>query len=200
MKELSKEFFKQDTVKVAKKLLGKIIVIGDLKGRIVETEAYGKDPASHAFKRTERSAIMFDTYGHVYVYLIYGMYNCINFTTEKETVPGAVLIRAVEPLNEIELIKQRRKTNKKDNLCSGPGKLCQAFDIDKRYNNLVIGNEIKIYDDKFKLNHFKIGQSSRIGIKDALHLEWRFYIIDNEHVSKVKINQKNEKKSQIIDN
>ncbi|MBT3451523.1 DNA-3-methyladenine glycosylase, partial [archaeon] len=167
---------------------------------IVETEAYGKDPASHAFKRTERSAIMFDTYGHVYVYLIYGMYNCINFTTEKETVPGAVLIRAVEPLNEIELIKQRRKTNKKDNLCSGPGKLCQAFDIDKRYNNLVIGNEIKIYDDKFKLNHFKIGQSSRIGIKDALHLEWRFYIIDNEHVSKVKINQKNEKKSQIIDN
>lgn len=193
MKQLPKQFFKQDTVKVAQELLGKIIVIGNLKGRIVETEAYGKDLASHAFKRTERSAIMFDTYGHVYVYLIYGMYNCINFTTENKGFPGAVLIRGIEPLEGIEVMKQRRKTDKHHNLCSGPGKLCQAFDIDKRHNNLIVGDEVKVYDDGFKLNRSKISKSQRIGIKDALHLEWRFYIKDNEHVSKVKINNHQKK-------
>ncbi|HLD79660.1 MAG TPA: DNA-3-methyladenine glycosylase, partial [Candidatus Nanoarchaeia archaeon] len=97
MKELSSSFFAQDTVKTAQDLLGKIISINGMLVRIVETEAYGKDPASHAFKRTDRSALMYDTYGHVYVYLIYGMYWCLNFTSNQDEA-GAVLIRAVEPL------------------------------------------------------------------------------------------------------
>ena len=185
MKQLSPSFFARDTVKVAQELLGKIVSVNGFLGRIVETEAYGRDPASHAFKKTDRSRLMFDTYGHVYVYLIYGMYNCINFTTEKVDEPGAVLVRAVGPLNQIEKLKQVRKTDNVVNLCSGPGKLCSAFGIDRNLNGLKLGQEVKVYDDRFKVK--SIGKSSRIGIKDALHLEWRFYVKDNEYVSKVKV-------------
>ena len=182
MKPLTQNFFRQDTLKVAKELLGKIIEVNGCKVRIVETEAYKDDPASHAYHKTERSQIMFDTYGHVYVYLIYGMYNCINFTTEAEGIPGAVLIRAVEPLSGTEEMKKRRKTGKMQNLCSGPGKLCQALDIDKRLNGTIIGKNVKIYDDGLKLNN--IVKSSRIGIKDALNLQWRFFVKDDKFVSK----------------
>lgn len=183
MEQLFNTFFQRDTITVAKELLGKIISVNGFRCRIVETEAYGKDSASHAFKRTERSALMYDTSAHVYVYLIYGMYNCINFTTEKEGQPGAVLIRAVEPLNKTEELKKRRGTDKISNLCSGPGKLCQALGIDRNLNGSKLGKEVKVYDDGYKVE--KIGKSSRVGIKDALDLKWRFFVKDNEFVSKV---------------
>jgi DNA-3-methyladenine glycosylase len=150
--------------------------------RIVETEAYRKDPASHAHTKTERSALMYDTYGHVYVYLIYGMYNCVNFTTEKDDA-GAVLIRAVEPIFNIKQMKSLRKTDNLYNLCSGPGKLCMALGIDKNLNGKKIGGELKIYDDGFKVN--KIGRSGRVGITAATDLLWRFYIAENKFVSKI---------------
>ncbi|HLC88913.1 MAG TPA: DNA-3-methyladenine glycosylase [Candidatus Nanoarchaeia archaeon] len=181
MKQLPQSFFGRDTVKVARDLLGKIISVNGFTARIVETEAYGTDPASHAFKRTERSALMYDTYGHVYIYLIYGMYHCINFTTEKDN-PGAVLIRAVEPLNKIKALKQRRKNAQATELCSGPGKLCQALGIDRTMNGLKLGRDVKVYDDNYPVK--KISSSSRIGIKDAQELPWRFYISDNEYVSR----------------
>jgi len=181
MKQLFPSFFARDTVKVAQELLGKVIEVNGCKVRIVETEAYGKDPASHAFTRTERSALMFDTYGHVYVYLIYGMYYCINFTTEIVGQPGAVLIRAVEPLSGVAEMKKRRKTDKIINLCSGPGKLCSALGIGKKHNGLKLGKEIKVFDDGSKVG--KIRTSSRIGIKDALDLQWRFFVEGNEWVS-----------------
>ncbi len=181
MKPIPKSFFAQDTLIIAEELLGKIIEINGIKARIVETEAYKTDPASHAFKKTERSQIMFDTYGHVYVYLIYGMYNCLNFTTEKDDV-GAVLIRAVEPLNNILELQKRRNTQKVTNLCSGPGKLCQALSITKEHNNHPVGKHIKIYDDNYNIT--QIAKSPRIGITAATDLEWRFYIKDNEFVSK----------------
>ncbi len=183
MKPLPASFFARDTIKVAQDLLGKVISVNGFKARIVETEAYKDDPASHAYTKTERSALMYDTHGHVYVYLIYGMYNCINFTTEKDN-PGAVLIRAVEPLNKLETLKQIRNTNTLTNLCSGPGKLCQAFGIDRTLNGLKVGKQVKVYDDNYSVKD--ISSSGRIGIKDALHLQWRFYIPDNEYVSKVK--------------
>ncbi len=208
MRVLGKEFFERDAVKVARDLLGKVISVkvesplrcGRLssplskadasvshpdkycKGRIVETEAYGRDPASHAFKKTERSVLMFDSFGHVYVYLIYGMYWCLNFTTNPRGEAGAVLIRAVEPLSGMKKMKERRRTDKVDNLCSGPGKLCLALGIDKNFNGLKLGKEIKIHDDGYKVG--KIGKSSRVGIKDALDLEWRFFIRNNKFVSK----------------
>ncbi len=181
MKELSPTFFARDTVTVAQELLGKIISVNGMKARIVETEAYGKDPASHAYTRTERSALMHDTHGHVYVYLIYGMYWCLNFTSDKNEA-GAVLMRSVEPLSGIEQMKRNRKIEKITNLCSGPGKLCSALGIDKRYNGLKLGKEIKLFDDGYKVE--RIANSSRIGIKDALELQWRFFIEGNEYVSR----------------
>ncbi|MDO8656581.1 MAG: DNA-3-methyladenine glycosylase [Nanoarchaeota archaeon] len=181
MKPLPQSFFGRKTVDVAQDLLGKIISVNGMQARIIETEAYGRDPASHAFKKTERSKIMFDTHGHVYVYLIYGMYECLNFTTEKKDA-GAVLIRAVEPLKGIKKMEKNRQTEKIDNLCSGPGKLCQALDITRDFNGLKLGKEVKVYDDGFDVA--KIATSSRIGIKDALDLQWRFYIEGNEFVSR----------------
>lgn len=182
MKPLPSSFFARDTVMVARELLGKIIAVNGMKARIVETEAYGKDPASHAFRKTPRSAIMYDTYGHVYVYLIYGMYQCLNFTTEKDS-PGAVLIRAVEPLQGILQMKKNRKVEKVTKLCNGPGKLCQALGIDKKFNGIKLGRQIRVLDDGFAVK--KVKTSSRIGIKDAMHLQWRFFIADNEFVSRV---------------
>lgn len=183
MKQLTPDFFARDTVTVAKELLGKIISIKGMTARIVETEAYKDDPASHAYKKTERSALMFDTHAHIYVYLIYGMYYCLNFTTEKNK-PGAVLIRAAEPLTSIEEMKLRRKTNQVTNFCSGPGKLCMALGIDKTVNGTPLGKEVKVLDDNYQIK--KIASASRIGIKDALHLKWRFYIAGNEFVSRKK--------------
>jgi len=182
MKEISPSFFARDTVTVAQQLLGKIISINGLQARIVETEAYGRDPASHAYRKTERSALMYDTHGYVYVYLIYGMYWCLNFTSDK-TEAGAVLIRAVEPLLGLEKMKKNRKNDDLYNLCSGPGKLCLALEIDKQYNGLKLGKEIRLFDDNFVVE--KIASSSRIGIKDAFDLQWRFFIAGNKFVSKV---------------
>src|SRR3989338_248990 len=83
MKELNKEFFSKDTLEIAKNLIGKVIEVNNFKARIIEVEAYKQDEASHAFTKTSRSQLMYETYGHVYVYLIYGIYYCLNFTTEK---------------------------------------------------------------------------------------------------------------------
>lgn len=185
--DLKPSFFSRDTVTVAKDLLGKVLVVNGCRARIVETEAYGQDPASHAFTRTERSAIMYDTTGHVYVYLIYGMYYCLNFTTEKKGVPGAVLIRAVEPLSGIGLMKKRRGTDDPYNLCSGPGKLCQAVGIGKQHHGWPLGKKVSVADERFVVG--KIGASSRIGIKDAVHLQWRFFIDGNGFVSKANISR-----------
>jgi DNA-3-methyladenine glycosylase len=168
---LTKEFFAQETIKVAKELLGKVISYNGYEVRITETEAYKDDKASHAYKKTERSKLMYETYGHVYVYLIYGMYYCLNFTTDQNK-PGAVLIRSALPLKNQEKMTKNRKGNK--DLTSGPGKLCQALGITKKENGLEIGKKFKIYDDGFKIK--KINKSSRIGIKEDLHLMWRFHI------------------------
>lgn len=176
-KKLNKDFFKRNTIKVAKELLGKIIEYNGLKGKIVETEAYGQDEASHAYKKTERSRLMYETFGKVYVYLVYGNYYCLNFTTE-ENKPGAVLIRAIEPLRGLDLMKKRRKS---DDLCSGPGKLCKAFNIDKNLNGTDINDKIKIYDNKLKFN---IVKTTRVGISRAQGLKLRFYLKGNKFVSK----------------
>ena len=130
-RRIKKSFFKPKARVVARELIGKIISCNDVSGVITETEAYEDDEASHAFKRTERSALMHDSYGRFYIYFIYGNHYCMNITTN-EKGPGAVLIRGLKPLNGIELMKRRRKCGDVGNLLNGPGKICQAFGIDKR--------------------------------------------------------------------
>ena len=195
---LSDDFYLQDALKSAQNLLGKVLVrkIGELelRVRIVETEAYCgiQDKASHAYnnKRSKRTEPMFNKGGIAYIYLIYGLYHLFNVVVGREGDPQAVLIRAVEPLNSFELIKENRKI-KSDNLealTNGPGKLTEALEIDKSFNayNLVNGEEIYIEVDQ-KDSGFEIAAAKRINIDYAEEYKdknWRFYIKDNTFVSK----------------
>jgi DNA-3-methyladenine glycosylase len=171
MPYLGPDFFMRDTISVARDLIGVTLVVGECEGRIVETEAYTTDPASHAVTRPRQAAAMRDTFGHVYVYLIYGMHYCLNFTTDIEGV-GAVLIRAVEPVRGIEIMKRRRKTNELRRLTRGPGRLCAAFGIDLSFNGKPVGESLLL---RARKESPEIESSQRIGITQGLDLEWRFY-------------------------
>ncbi len=171
MAYLDSKFFAGDTVQVARDLIGTTLVAGRCQGRIVETEAYTDDAASHAVTRSKQAAIMRETHGYVYVYLIYGMYYCLNFTTERFGV-GAVLIRAVEPVAGIELMIERRGTGDLRKLASGPGRLCKAFGIDASFNGKPVGREVRL---KPRAAEPEIVAGPRIGITRAVELEWRFY-------------------------
>ena len=187
MKPIQRQFFKSDTIKVAEKLIGKIISYNGMSGRIVETEAYKgyPDQASHAAKRTPRSAIMFDTYGHFYVYFVYGNHHCMNITTE-DGRPGAVLIRAIEPLGGIPKMRRNRKLKDEalHNLTNGPGKLCEAFGITRKFNGTAVGGRIKVLRGAGLKKNEKTASSGRIGIKKARELKWRFYLKGNPCVSR----------------
>ena len=194
--KLSPPFFHQPTLKVAKELLGKFLIrkIGRkiLAGMIVETEAYVgfHDQASHAHKgKTPRNAVMFGPGGFSYVYLIYGMYSCFNITTEEKNYPAAVLIRALEPIDGINLMKKFRGADEVTNLCSGPGKLCQAFKITRELSGLDLTKSKNFWleDRGLIIKQKQIVKAPRIGVdyagnyKDKL---WRFYLKDNKFVSK----------------
>jgi DNA-3-methyladenine glycosylase len=191
--KLPRSFYEQSTVDVAKMLLGKFLVRkhpdGDSIGRIVETEAYvgPQDLACHAAKgRTKRTEVMFGPPGHAYVYFIYGFYNMLNLVTEARDYPAAVLIRAVEPVTGIELMKQRRRNDELGNLASGPGKLCQAFAIDRSLNGADVSGKILYVEDRGAPAP-KIVSTARIGVNYAG--KWkdkrlRFLVRDNEFVSK----------------
>jgi DNA-3-methyladenine glycosylase len=182
---LGKNFFNQPTVDLAKALLGKILVFGDLRGIIVETEAYlyRDDPGCHAScGQTSRNASMFGPAGHAYVYLIYGMYHCLNIVSGKKGEGEAVLIRALEPVQGIPVMQKRRKTKKIENLCNGPGKLTQAFGITRKHNNLsLLEGDLRIYNSRSKP---VICTSVRIGLSAGKELELRFYIKENRFVSR----------------
>jgi DNA-3-methyladenine glycosylase len=180
MAYLNSQFFARDTIEVARDLIGTVLVVGPCEGRIVETEAYTTDAASHSVMRPKQSAVMQQTFGHVYVYFIYGMYYCLNFTTDRDGA-GAVLIRATEPVRGIEAMKQRRGTDDIKKLASGPGRLCEAFGIDLSFNGERIGRRIKV---RARATTPEIASSRRIGISRDAHLEWRFYERGSPFVSR----------------
>lgn len=195
-KRLPRSFFLRDTQSVAKELLGKILVREVdhtlLACRIVEVESYvgHDDRASHASRgRTARNAMMFAPGGHAYVYFIYGMYWCLNVVTERKDYPSAVLIRAGEPLQGITYMQQARRQKAVTNLISGPGKLCQAMQIDRLLNgaDVVTSKRLYIVDDGFKVRKADVGQSPRIGVayagEHALR-PWRYYIASSPYISK----------------
>src|SRR5262252_3049361 len=143
MPYLAQHFFARDTLAVARDLIGTVLMVGECEGRIVEVEAYTTDAAAHSVTRRHTATLMTDTFGHIYIYLIYGTSYCLNFTTEEEGV-GAVLIRAAEPLAGIKRMQRRRGTSDPKKLASGPGRLCQAFGIDLRFNGQRIGEKLKL--------------------------------------------------------
>ncbi|MDI6785598.1 MAG: DNA-3-methyladenine glycosylase [bacterium] len=189
MEKLPCSFFKRNTLIVAQDLLGKYLVRvcnNKLIGKIVETEAYmsSNDPACHAAKkRTSRNEIMYQDAGVLYIYLIYGMYYCLNIVTEEEGKPCAVLIRALEPIEGMQQMMEYRKTQKIKNLTNGPSKLCQALNINKKYNGIDISGD-NFYLTNGEVEDFEIVKASRIGIKVGTENLWRFYIKDNPFVSK----------------
>ncbi|NIQ40083.1 MAG: DNA-3-methyladenine glycosylase [Proteobacteria bacterium] len=178
--EVGTEFFARNTLEVAQELLGKRIAYRDCVGVIVETEAYRDDPASHGVRRSEKARLLKETYGRIYVYSIYGMHFCLNFTTERQGV-GAVLIRAVEPVRGVEIMRQRRKTKDLYRLTNGPGKLCQAFDIGRELLGKGVGDEFKVLRGAAPR---RIERARRIGISKAKDLDWRFFIPENPFVSR----------------
>jgi len=202
---MNKKFFEKNTLDAARELLGKVLCVksdGKVhRGIIVETEAYTQeDPACHAYcgmrisadaerpsvsktallrtadnpRRTKRSQTLFEKPGTIYVYLIYGMHYCVNIVTEKEGYGAAVLIRALEPLENLA------NTN-------GPAKLCKAANITKEFNGAYIfdKNSPIWLEDGEQIPDAKVVQTTRIGIKKAADYKWRFYIKDNEWVSKL---------------
>lgn len=183
MAYLDIDFFARDTLTVAQELIGTTIIVGKCAGRIVETEAYTTDAASHAAKRTKRSALMHETFGHIYVYLSYGMYYCSNFTCERDGI-GAVLIRAVEPIRGIGEMKKRRGIDEVNKLTSGPGRFSQAFGLDLDFNGKPIGRQLQLRERTYTPH---ISRSPRIGISKATELEWRFFETDNAFVSRAKL-------------
>jgi len=180
---LPREFYLENTVSVAKNLLGKKIVrkIGrvEMIGIITETEAYRHkdDPASHAFRNiTERNKIMFGEVGMAYVYFTYGMHYCFNVVARHpKSKAGAVLIRAIEPEKEIKTMQKNRKIENLKNLTNGPAKLCQALEITKNHYGVDLTTDLKLFiidGDRPK----KIVSSPRIGIKEATDKLWNFKI------------------------
>lgn len=179
-------FYKRDTSEVARDLLGKALVKYSggkiVGGLIVETEAYygEDDPASHAYAgKTQRSEIMFGKPGLAYIYLCYGMYYLLNVVTEAKGKPGAVLLRALKPLWGIDIMIERRKTQK--NLTDGPGQLTMALGIDKRDNGAdIVRGERGLYIFNFEKtnNNYKIINTGRIGIKKGREKLLRFFILE----------------------
>ena len=189
---ITRDFFELDTITVAQNLIGQILVRetpqGITKGIIVETEAYlgDKDQAAHSYKRkTNRVRVQFGPDGVAYIYMIYGMYHCLNITSGPEGLPEVVLIRALEPIEGIELMEQRRNTKNLKNLCSGPGKLCRAMDIDMN----LYGTDL-CKDDALHLEYGEkapFEASKRINIPyagEAMDYLWRFTMKDSPFISK----------------
>lgn len=184
-----------DVLKIAKQLLGKVLVTNwnneYTSGRIVETEAYAgeTDKASHASKgRTARTEVMFNEGGKAYVYLCYGVHQMFNIATNKEGTPDAVLIRGVEPIEGIDIMLRRtRKKQLDETLTRGPGNVGKAFGFHTSQCGLsLVSNELFIADDGFKVPKSMIGTSPRIGVDYAgKHAEWhyRFFVKGNKYVS-----------------
>jgi DNA-3-methyladenine glycosylase len=194
--KIERDFYlRDDSVQIAQDLVGKLLVVSAdgnrVSGMIVETEAYMgvTDKAAHSYggRRTARNEITYALGGHVYVFFIYGMYYQLNFVTGPEEHPHVVLIRAVEPIDGIEIMRTRHWQMPDNNLTSGPGKLCIAFGIDRSLNGEDLLGE-KIWLEEYKnFSKDEIAVGKRIGIDYAAEdaeKPWRFWVKDNQFVSK----------------
>ncbi|MDQ6807459.1 MAG: DNA-3-methyladenine glycosylase [Actinomycetota bacterium] len=184
---LAARFYAREVVEVARDLIGCVIEQGPVSGVIVETEAYHDcEPACHAFVGlTARTATLFGPPGRAYVYRSYGIHALLNAVSEAEGVGAAVLLRALEPVEGIDIMRARRGFDRVEALCSGPGKLTQALDVELVDNGtdltagpLVIGPRPRAWRE------VAVVSGPRIGITKAVELPWRFCAADNRFVSR----------------
>jgi len=199
---LTREFYARETLQVAEELLGKILVHEvngvKLRGKIVETEAYigSIDKACHAYggKKTPRLMTLYGRPGIAYVYFIYGLYHCFNVITKEEGCPEGVLIRAIEPIEGVDVMSRLRFDKAHDeltktqfkNLTSGPSKLCIAMNIDKENDKQDLCTSELYIDNPLEKEKVEIIKAKRIGIdyaEEARDFLWRFYIKNNIWVS-----------------
>lgn len=183
---LPADFFRQDVVVAAPALIGVKLLVGGVGGVIVETEAYHfTDPASHAYRgETARNAVMFGPPAHAYVYQSYGLHFCLNFICGPE--PGAgVLIRALEPTEGLAVMSTRRGTNDPRQLCSGPGKLCQALAITRpAHNGVPLGRPPFALSRAFHIDNDQIAVGIRIGLTKGVDTRWRFGLKNSPFLSR----------------
>ena len=185
------DFLRGDVTEVAQRLLGCYLVMytknDTVTLRIVETEAYHQtDAASHSYKgRTPRTDVMFGPAGILYVYFTYGMHYCMNVVTGPEGEGSAVLIRAAEPLEGLDILRHNRLNQPDGQLTNGPAKLCQALGITREWNGHDLQQEPLQLVVQPPINQRDIVQTTRIGISQAQEKPWRFYIRDNSYVSKL---------------
>jgi DNA-3-methyladenine glycosylase len=185
---LPRSFYARHTIEVARDLLGKVLVHGETAGRIVETEAYlgGDDLAAHSARGiTKRTRVIFGPPGHAYVYFIYGMYECLNLVAEPDGIPGCVLIRALEPVAGIDLMRKRRpRAHSVRGLASGPGRLTLAMDITRAQNGADVTRGDLVVRRLRGAPPVEIAVTPRIGITHCADLPLRFLIAGNPFVSR----------------
>ena len=180
-------FYDRPVLEVARDLIGCVVAHGETSGVIVETEAYhDSEPAAHSFVGlTPRTKLLFGPPGYAYVYRSYGIHALLNAVCELEGVGAAVLIRALEPLDGIELMRLRRGIQRLEGLCSGPGKLTQALGIELEHNGCDLERGPVVFSARpAAWRDVEVGVDTRIGITKAVELPWRFVAARNRFVSR----------------
>jgi DNA-3-methyladenine glycosylase len=184
---LPRDFYERPVHEVARELIGCVVRHGETAGRIVETESYHmEEPACHAFAGvTERTRTLYGEPGRAYVYFSYGIHSLLNAVADGEGVGAAVLIRALEPVDGVELMRQRRGLARTEDLCSGPGKLTQALGIGLSLNgSSLVDGPIELLARERGVREPSVVAGERIGITKAMELPWRFCDADSPHVSR----------------
>lgn len=187
---LESSFYQQDTLTVAQSIIGLVLqtnINGQItSGQIVETEAYlYNDPAAHSFiGPTPRNQALFGPAGTIYVYLIYGLHYCFNVVTNQPGTGEAVLIRALEPLDGLAIMQQRRGLTNQQQLCNGPAKLAQALGITPSLNGQSLINGPVTILKPINSPQLEIHTTTRIGITKAANLPYRFYLKNSSFISK----------------
>jgi DNA-3-methyladenine glycosylase len=183
--KLTRPFFNRPVLAVARDLIGATLLVNGVGGRIVEVEAYHQtEPAAHSYRGlTPRTAVMFGPPGHAYVYRSYGLHWCLNFVCEAEGSAAAVLVRAIEPLEGLAAMHERRAgIDDPRLLCAGPGRLCAAMNVTVAQNGLPLDRspfELRARPDKPE-----IITGQRIGITKAVEKPWRFGLKESRYLSK----------------
>ena len=182
--KLGKDFLARSVHEVAPDLVGVTLLVDGVGGRIVEVEAYDhEDPAAHGYGgRTERNASMFGPPGHAYVYRSYGIHWCLNFVCEQEGSASAVLIRALEPVQGLDVMRERRGLEAPRLLCSGPGRLCQALGITRREDGLPL--DAPPFELLARDEEVQIAVGPRVGITKAAAQPWRYGLAGSRFLSR----------------
>jgi len=181
---IERRFFDRSVHEVAPELVGATLLVDGVGGMIVEVEAYdGQDPAAHGFRGpTQRNASMFCPAGRAYVYRSYGIHWCLNFVCEAEGSAAAVLIRALEPCEGLERMRERRGVIEPRLLCAGPGRLCQALGVTREHDGLPL--DVPPFQLQASARLAEVVSGPRIGISAATEVPWRYALADSRYLSR----------------